>query len=108
MLSFLHANFGPAQAPETLAVFLDGRIPPSTRSSDTDQEPPKKKRKGTSSSAAKAPLTSAASDDYLTLARVDLSIVGESRNSTELLRLTVGLDIPEKPERVVPFSFLRW
>jgi hypothetical protein len=107
-LESLNADFGPEQPPETLVAFLDGKTPPSTTYSDKDQEPPRKRRKVTSSNAAIAPLPSAASDEYLTLARVDLSIVRQPSDSTELFRLTVGLGIPENLGRIISFTLLGW
>lgn len=107
-LDFLNANFGPEQAPQTLVAFLGGKTPPSATCSDTDQEPPKKRRKVTSSNTATAPLPSAASDEYLTLARVDLSIVGQPSDSTELYRLTVGLGVPKNLGQIISFTLLGW
>ena len=92
------------QAPETLVAFLDGRTLPSITQSDTNTEPPRKRRKVTGGNAAKMILPPAAPDDYLTLARVDLSIVRSPGKLEELRRLTANLGIPEKSKRVIPFA----
>ena len=95
------------QAPETLVAFLDGRTPPSITHSNTDTEPPRKRRKVTGGSAAKVLLPPAVPDDYLTLARVDLSIVRGLEKLEELPWLTTDLGIPEKSKRVIPFACFR-
>ena len=97
------------QAPETLVAFLDGRTPPSIPrpNTNTNPEPPRKRRKVTGGSAAKVLLPPAAPDDYLTLARVDLSIVGGPEKLEELRLLTRNLGISEKSKRVIPFAFFR-
>ena len=95
------------QAPETLVAFLDGRTPPSITRSDTNTEPPRKRRKVTGGSAAKVLLPPAAPDDYLTLARIDLSIVRGPEKLEELRRLNQNLGISEKSKRVIPFALFR-
>lgn len=88
-------------------AFLDGRALPSITRSDTDTEPPRKRRKVTAGNAAKVLPPPAAPDDYLTLARIDLSIVRGPKRPPELYKLTADLGIPEKSERVIPFTFFR-
>ena len=95
------------QAPETLVAFLDGRTSPSIPRSNTITEPPRKRRKVSGGSAAKLLLPPAAPDDYLTLARVDLSIVRGPEKLEELRRLNTNLGISEKSKRVIPFAFFR-
>lgn len=95
------------QAPETLVAFLDGRALPSITRSDTDTEPPRKRRKVNVGNAAKVLPPPAVPDDYLTLARIDLSIVRFPKERPESCHLIADLGVPEKSERVIPFAFFR-
>ena len=63
----------PEQAPEKLVAFIDGQILSSPEPSEPEPERPKKKRKLTGPIEPKTPPSG--SDDYLTLARVDISMV---------------------------------
>ena len=95
------------QAPETLVAFLDGRALQPVARSNTNIEPPRKRRKVTAGNAAKVLPPPAVLDDYLTLARIDLSIVRGPTTPSELCQLRADLGIPEKSERVIPFTFFR-
>ena len=95
------------QAPETLVAFLDGRALLSITRPDTNTEPPRKRRKVTVGNAAKVLPPPAVPYDYLTLARIDLSIVRCPEERPELCQLIADLGIPEKSERVIPFAFFR-
>ena len=61
------------QAPESLVAFIDGRTSSFLETSELEQERPKKRRKLTESNTSQTRL--AGPDDYLTLARVDISMV---------------------------------
>ncbi len=63
------------QAPENLLALLDGRPFSSSERSEPESERPKKRRKVTGPDTSKTPLYSGDSAGYLTLARVDISMV---------------------------------
>ena len=68
-------NKNPEQAPASLLAFLDGQPLASSELSQTEPERPKKKRRLIGSDTAETSLHLSSSDDYLTLARADLSMV---------------------------------
>ena len=61
------------QAPENLVAFLDGRTSSFLEIPEPEPERPKKRRRLTESNTSQTP--PAGPDDYLTLARVDISMV---------------------------------
>ena len=63
------------QAPDNLVAFLDGRTFSSPEPCELERERPKKRRKLIGSNASKRPLHASDTDDCLTLARVDISMV---------------------------------
>lgn len=68
-------NNNPGQAPENLIAFIDGRTFSSPDPQELESERPKKKRKVSGPDTSKTPLHSSGPDDYLTLARVDITMV---------------------------------
>lgn len=99
-------NSNSDQAPENLVAFLDGRKSSSSGPSDPEQERPKKRRKLAGPNRSKTPLHSSDSDDYLTLARVDISLVGLYK-SRGITLAKFGSGISEKPKRVISIALSR-
>ena len=67
-------NYHLEQAPENLVAFFEGPTSSFIGSSEPEPQRPKKRRKLTESNTSQTP--PAGPDDYLTLARVDISMVG--------------------------------
>lgn len=61
------------QAPENLLAFIDGQISSFLETPEPEPERPKKRRRLTEWNTSQTP--PAGPDDYLTLARVDISMV---------------------------------
>lgn len=76
-------------APENLVAFLDGRPLPFSEPSGPEPERPKKRRKITGPHTSNTPLHSSDANDFLTLARVDISMV-KSQQSRGAAQANIG------------------